>query len=177
MVSEACGSGDVYALLAMLLVQPNLDDLGHEKYARREWAELRLKNLGPLAWPALRAAGASDNPEVRERVHRLLAPCRAFAGNLRAAVVLAGPWPPGSLEFWRDPQLRVRVYDLAIRAGCDRWRVYTIHPDKMDRWGFTEAVAAGLCWEAVVGCRKHLGFADDGWLFERSPAPPSYEEP
>jgi len=67
-------------VLAMLLGQaPERDSadlvrqLGSAEYAEREAAMAALEELGPAALPALRAAGQSKDPEVRNRAAAAIA--------------------------------------------------------------------------------------------------------
>jgi hypothetical protein len=49
-----------------------IDQLGHEKFERREEASKSLSALGELALTALRKATANDDLEIRVRARRLL---------------------------------------------------------------------------------------------------------
>lgn len=53
-------------------VQQLVEDLGNKEYAKREQAEQRLRELGPMAAPALKAATKGNDPERVMRVERLL---------------------------------------------------------------------------------------------------------
>jgi hypothetical protein len=56
--------------------------LGHKEFERREAASRELDAIGEPALPALRAAAADPDPEVRERAGRIV---RAVAARLRVA--------------------------------------------------------------------------------------------
>jgi hypothetical protein len=103
--------------LFLLLVAGPTDGLGAEDYGRREASEYRLRLVGPLAWPYLLQKERSPSVEVRERVYRLLAPCRQWCEKFQAAAILAGCDYHLDTVF-NDDQLRMRIHQLAVASGC-----------------------------------------------------------
>lgn len=86
--------------------------LGSEVYAEREAAERRLCEIGPPAEASLRAAASSDDPEVRQRVERIL-----------DSIQIDLSWLPGIFWYRRVERLRpgaeclVEVRDAGAPGG------------------------------------------------------------
>jgi hypothetical protein len=144
--------------------QPDTDRLGSPDFWTREGAESRLRAYGFLAVPALQRAAQSEEPEVRDRAIRLLAPWRNLSADMRAADVLYGPWEIDPLTFWHDQQLRVRTHRLAVRAGCQEWHTKMILCDDEWNWWMWDAAKWQTASEGLRLCRHDLGI-ECGWPF------------
>ena len=141
--------------LVLLLSAPDVARLNHPSWGRREFAELRLAALGPLAWPALLAAADADDPETRHRCRRLLAPYRRLCGFVEAAGVLLADEPPKPWDLFRDESLRFRVWTLATRGGVPAWRCRMLHPSadpSLGAWPWGLPAWCGMAAE-VEECR------------------------
>ena len=53
-------------------IRPLIDQLGSERFMDRERAAHELAKLGKSAWPALKEAAKSPDPEVRRRAQQLV---------------------------------------------------------------------------------------------------------
>lgn len=159
----------MYAILLALVIGPAVERLGSDSWGRRECAEERLRSLKCLAWPALLGAADSPDPEVRHRVHRLLAPYRVFALDLRAAAVLTDPWPlpPSDLaRLMTDEELCRRCHRLATAAGCNM--VWHLLPENWPgEFWVCQWTAAQLCEASLTRARDHLGHRSPGWPFNQ----------
>jgi hypothetical protein len=141
----------MYALL-LLLCGGQPADLGHPDYPAREAAECRLRDLGPLAWPALLDRLGDESPEVRQRAWRALLPYRRLCDWAEAANVLVGETPPEPWELFPDERLRLNVCRLAVAAGVPAWQCGAIHPSADPRAGW------GWPWNMLPAWR---GMADE----------------
>lgn len=138
--------------------------LGSPDYWTREGAEQRLRAYGLAAVPALLWAVESEEPEVRDRATRLLAPWRNLSADMRAADVLYSPWPVDELAFWHDERLRVRVHRLAVAAGCSEWHTKMILCDDEWNWWMWDAAKWQTAAEGLRLCRSSLG-VEPCWPF------------
>lgn len=123
----------MYVLL-LSLCGGNPDRLGSESWAVREGAESTLRALGWLAMPAVWQAREHNDPEVRARADRLLAPWRRVTDEMRVAAVLLAEAEPNPNQFHGDLRLRFRVHRLLAKAGVPEWEITAIHPSDNPWW-------------------------------------------
>jgi hypothetical protein len=131
-----------------------VEQLGSEDYRRRESAAAALRNAGPEAIPALRAAAkSSDDPEVRRRAAAILR-------KLQFAAVSGQMLKPRKVKLdYREVPLGAAFGDLRKRTGLnlaldparlgDPLRKVTCSTGEVTVWEALDAfcAAAGLCEE------------------------------
>ena len=144
--------------MALLLIAPDADRLDSTDYRTREGAESRLRGWGFFAVPWVLPVTASESPEARARAARLLAPWNGWCADMRAAALLAGPLPDEAALIGRvfdDHQMRLRLYRLALAAGCGD-RAEHLHPQG-DAWNwFLSLHATARFLAALHDCREQV---------------------
>jgi uncharacterized protein (TIGR03067 family) len=98
-----------------------IQQLGHDRYAKREEASRRLEAIGEPALGPLRTAASHGDPEIRRRVELVI---QAIADNVtrRELKTLQGRW---SLVSYETDGTRVKGEDMTHTFSVDgeRWAI------------------------------------------------------
>lgn len=154
-----------FILSVITLGQGDCFQLGNPDWNVREQAQARLAWTWPLCYRTLLGQLSDENPEVRLRAGRVLAPWTSFCADMRAAALLLEPWPVDQEAFWQNYPLRRRVQRVATANDVPRFYCDRLTPD--DEWSgwcqdYTKALVAAY---ALDECRTHLGIRPAGWPF------------
>lgn len=155
-------------LLLLCLFPPDVERLGDDSFAVREFEQRRFELLGRAAWPALRrAVDTHPSPEVRMRAEVLLGNLgeRDTLACLRAAAVLSPVLPePDPAALYLDHDLRGWTYWLARANGVPESEACWLLPGAYNWWmQFSEGCERDRVARAARDCRRAV------WLRHWSP--------
>lgn len=156
---------DLLTSCLLLASGADVSALGSPDWQSREAAESRLRAWGAAAWPFLWSAERSDDPEVRDRAARLLAPYRSAVLESRAMALLADPWPVDAAKLYADWPVRRAVRRAAEARGVGyQWWFDALTPDEgysCWNWDICKPVTAARALDAA---RRHFGNDGPGWI-------------
>lgn len=129
-----------------------IEALGDEQFDKRQGAESRLKDLGPAALPALKAAREHADPEIRRRVGELLSVIEQSVKLLPRMVNFKDGVSP----------LKDVLKDLSSQSGygIETWPNLQDRPVHLSRGKMPLLQALDLVGRQA-GCVIQQGFGDD----------------